>query len=118
MMAIKHEDSGAQLLDATKEKVKAYMKSKGAFKNYDRFLYDHKAMGMKPGNKEKVVYRFENKDMPKYEKDFLSGLLTGLNDSFIFDKLATEWTTNHDGKRKKTGYFMPRMFWDFVKRAY
>lgn len=108
------------LLDGTRERVRAYMYRNGSTKDYDKFLLDHKAMRFVDyaGRKDKRVMRYPIKDMVAYEKDFLSKLLTGINDSFIFEKIATEWTTDHDGKRKKTGYFIPRMFWDYVKRGY
>ena len=60
-------------------------------------------------NNEGSVIKYPNSQIAEYNKKYVNNLESGFNDSFIFDNKSR---MKSDGK--ETGYFCPRMFWDYV----
>lgn len=66
----------------------------------------------------RTVYKYKNEEKEAYETKYIKPHTKGLNDMFIFDKHAIMKTKKEVSTGKyelvQTGYFCPRLFWDFV----
>lgn len=93
------------------ETVKAVKKEIYKYKSFDDFLIAKKAIYIKNGNK--IVMEFPVEQIKDYTRMFVDNFISGLNDSFIFEKYAKRFTIE-DGKKKYTGYFNPYIFWNTI----
>lgn len=54
------------------------------------------------------------KDIELYRKTFISKYEKSIEDTFIFDKMATMYRKDENGVKHKTGWFCPLNFWDNI----
>lgn len=84
------------------------------YKTFQEFLVSVRAIS----KDNKTVYKYKNEEKEQYEKKFIKPHMKGINDMFIFDKHAIMKTKKEVATGKyelvQTGYFCPRVFWDFV----
>lgn len=100
------------LSEVTMDNIARAMKK---FNTYDEFLKSVNAIS----NDDKA-YEFHLNELEKYEKVFVSNFYdTPLNDTFYFsDKVSIKEVIIEGVKKtyKKTGYFIPKIFWDKIER--
>lgn len=98
-------ENEASILPETISRVK---KEISKYKNFYDFLIAKHAMYMNGNNK--LVLEFPVEQIKDYTKMHVDHLVTGINDSFIFEKYAKRYTIE-DGQKRYTGYFNPYSFW-------
>lgn len=106
------EDTGAKLLPELRQALHREMKR---YPTYSDFLFAVKATS-KDGT---TVYKYNNDLMEEYESRYLKPHVKQINDLFIFEAKAKFRSKKQVASNKyelvDTGYFCPRMFWDFVR---
>lgn len=84
------------------------------FKTYDLFLKSVNAI-----SDTGAVYEFQLSSIQDYERKYISSSYeTPINDTFYFaDKTSVKEVIIDGNKKtyKKTGYFVPKIFWDKIK---
>lgn len=78
---------------------------------YEKFLSTVAAM---VGEK---VLQFPVSDIEKYRERYVKQYEHGFNDVFVFDAKSKIKHKNEDGKIIETGFFCPRLFWDFIIKS-
>lgn len=56
------------------------------------------------------------KDIEIYRKQFIQKYEKTIEDTFIFEKMATMYRKDENGTKHKTGWFCPASFWDAMEK--
>lgn len=113
------QESNTEIAEVSQSLIDAIKKDIAKFNSYWDFLYSVDAM-VQNGDTQPRVLKYKNEEMGNYESKFVKKYTgNSINGAFVFEKYASfQKNIAREGKAQwvDTGYFIPRMFWDFIEK--
>ena len=98
---------------ASNDMIKSVFTDMKKFTKFYDFLVSVGAME-KNGSRY-VALQYNLDDIGLYTQKFVNKHSTGsLNDNFIFEDKAIIYKTDESGNKRKSGYFLPMDFWNYI----